>query len=91
MTQQIISGKNIIILRGIKIDLSKLSKIQSPVLKESIKRLFYHKVDRDIRWKETRHSEYKDHSDYTEHYEDWKEYNEYKDYRKYGDYNEWGR
>lgn len=68
-------AQNVIELRGIKIDLGKLYKIKSPVLRESIKRLFLPTTHTNYdEYNDNRHSEYKDHRDYTEKYEDWKEY-----------------
>lgn len=69
-------------LRGIKLDLSKISKIKSPILRETIKRLIY-KADRNnINWKEIKHKEYHDtHSEYVESHRDY-----YRDHDAYSDY-----
>jgi ABC-type Zn2+ transport system substrate-binding protein/surface adhesin len=85
MTQKFILNKNIIELRGIKIDLGNLSKIQSPVLRETIKRLFYSKPNVGYdEYHDSSHKEYHDHKEYTEHYEDWDDWKE-KKYDKYFD------
>ncbi len=71
-------AQNVIELRGIKIDLNKLCRIHSPVLRDSIKRLFF--LGNNVGYKEyndSRHSEYNDHSEYTEKYEDYKDHRDY--------------
>ena len=90
MTQQPVSNKSILELRGIKIDLGKLSRIQSPVLKNLIKRLYTQPNRNYKEYNDTRHSEYSDHKEYTEHYEDYKDNKEHSDYRDWSEYKDYG-
>lgn len=96
MEQKCISEPNIVEIRGIVVDLNNLSKMQSPILRRSIQRIFLSRSPYTNYKEEDHHHEhlrYKDGSDppiyhdSNEHRD--KYYEDYQDKGKYRDYSDW--